>query len=58
MVVQTDVLSDNGLLLLAKGHTISSTILEGLVRYAVACGIREPIQVLLPADGLYSRPSR
>ena len=49
MVSQTDILSHHGLLLLAKGHTISTTILEGLVRYSTACGIREPIQVLLPA---------
>jgi FixJ family two-component response regulator len=58
MVVQSDVLSDGGLLLLAKGHAISNTILEGLVRYSAACGIREPIQVLLPPEGLYFKPAR
>ncbi len=54
MVTQTDILSQKGLLLLAKGHTISTTTLEGLARHAVASGIREPIQVLLPAAPLHS----
>ncbi len=47
MVLKTDIVTKDGSLLLAKGHTLTSTILECLERYFISQGIREPIGVLL-----------
>jgi CheY-like chemotaxis protein len=47
MVLKTDIVTKDGSLLLAKGHTLTSTILECLERYFTAQGIQEPIGVLL-----------
>lgn len=58
MVPQTDIVSLDDMLLLAKGHIISQTVLECLERYAASCGIREPIQVLLPPPGPTSAADR
>lgn len=47
MVIKTDIVTKDGSLLLAKGHTLTSTILQCLERYFISQGIREPIGVLL-----------
>jgi response regulator RpfG family c-di-GMP phosphodiesterase len=47
MVLKTDIVTKDGSLLLAKGHTLTSTILECLERYFVSQGVQEPIGVLL-----------
>ena len=47
MVIKTDIVTRDGSLLLAKGHTLTSTILECLERYFISQGIKEPIGVLL-----------
>ncbi len=48
MVLRTDIVAKDGSLLLAKGHTLTSAMLEGLSRYFVSKRIQEPIGVLLP----------
>lgn len=48
MILRTDVLTKDGSLLLAKGHTLTPTIMECLGRYFLSQGIREPIGVMLP----------
>ena len=47
MVIKTDIVTKDGSLLLAKGHTLTSTILQCLERYFISQGIKEPIGVLL-----------
>lgn len=47
MVLRTDVVTKDGSLLLAKGHTLTPTTLECLTRYFFSQGVQEPIGVLL-----------
>lgn len=50
MVLKTDIVTRDGSLLLAKGHTLTMPLLQSLKRYLVSQGIREPIGVLLQAS--------
>jgi hypothetical protein len=48
MVVDQDVRSKNGLLLLAKGQEVTPSVLGRLRAFASKTGIIEPIRVLTP----------
>ncbi len=50
MVLQSDVLFSDGTLLLARGNTLSPTLLQCLKRYSTSRGLREPLEVLVPPD--------
>ena len=55
MVLRTDIVAQDGSLLLTKNHDLSPTVLECLSRYFVSRGIREPIEVLVPSVGGQAR---
>ena len=48
MVLEEDVMSDRGMLLIAKGHSITDTTLVYLRRFAQGQGVKEPFRVLVP----------
>jgi response regulator RpfG family c-di-GMP phosphodiesterase len=50
MVLAEDVLTDKGLLLVAKGQEITPTLLQRLENYALRGTIREPIRVQVAAQ--------
>jgi len=48
MIVDEDVVSKTGMLLVAKGHAITETALVYLRRFAKGEGVKEPFRVLVP----------
>jgi response regulator RpfG family c-di-GMP phosphodiesterase len=48
--LRSDVLTADGMLLVAAGKQLTSTVLERILNFAESCGVREPIEVdaLLP----------
>lgn len=48
MIINNDVLSKTGLLLMAKGQQITDSALARLSNFAQAVGVAEPISVILP----------
>ncbi len=51
MVVDQDVRSKSGLLLLAKGQEVTLSVLGRLRAFAAKVGIAEPVRVLVEGDG-------
>lgn len=51
MVVDQDVRSKTGLLMLAKGQEVTLSVLGRLRAFAAKVGIAEPVRVLVEADG-------
>ncbi len=51
MVLKGEVRSENGVLLAASGTHVSETLLNRLLNFAMALGIKEPLEVLKPQSG-------
>jgi len=57
MILEQDVVSLGGQLRITKGQEVTFPILERLRRWVLsATGIREPIRVRIPRQGLASQP--
>jgi response regulator RpfG family c-di-GMP phosphodiesterase len=52
MIIGEDVRAKNGLLLLAKGQEITESAIARVQGFAVTVGVKEPIMVTMPRDGL------
>lgn len=50
MIIDEDVHTNNGLMLVAKGQTVSYVLLKRLQSFAHGIGIKEPIRVLINRD--------
>jgi HD-GYP domain-containing protein (c-di-GMP phosphodiesterase class II) len=50
MILNKDVCGSSGVLLIAKGQEVTSSIITRLKNYAVFAGVREPIQVMLQVE--------
>jgi len=57
MVVDQDVRSKTGLLLLAKGQEVTLSVLGRLRAFAAKVGIAEPVRVLVEEEGGAGRPA-
>lgn len=47
MIFAEDVLSSKGLLLIARGHGVTASLLERIQNSLLDHGIREPVQMIL-----------
>lgn len=50
MIINADVLSKSGLLLLAKGQEVTPSAIFRLTNFATTVGVMEPIHVMVPAN--------
>lgn len=50
MVLRTDLAATSGILLAAAGTVVNATLLLRLANFHASVGLREPIEVLVPAD--------
>jgi len=48
MILDQDVCTEKGMLLITKGHEVSQTLIQRLRTFARASAIKEPIRVLVP----------
>jgi hypothetical protein len=51
MMLSSDVCSNEGALLLSRGHVVTEGVLAALRNFAQTVGLREPIDVLLAENG-------
>jgi len=47
MILDKDVTTNEGLLLIKKGHVLNESSITRLNNYSSACGVREPVKVLI-----------
>jgi hypothetical protein len=53
MILDDDVVTENGLMVISKGTTLTVTLIERIQNFARTRGVREPIQVRAP-QGSYA----
>lgn len=48
MVLEEDVVTSRGQVLVSRGHELSSAVVERITKFAAASGVREPVRVRIP----------